>query len=344
MRGAAICDGEIIGRTARGKEMSGISIVGAGAFGTALAISLAATGEDVTLWSRSETHSAQMAADRENKKRLPDCPFPASLHITSHLNDACRAEVVMLAIPMQSLVEFARQNQFLLGGKLIVACCKGVDLATGQGPVELLEKLIPTSKIAILSGPSFAVDIARGLPTALTLAGRNAAAVSTLQTQLSTNNIRLYSSLDPTGVEFGGALKNVMAIACGIVIGAGLGESARAALMTRGYAEMQRLAADMGADPSTLSGLSGFGDLVLTCTSQKSRNFSHGIRLGKGEPIDLNVTVEGVATAHAVAQLAQERGIDMPITQMVTRLLNHETTVQESVAALFARPLKKEKQ
>lgn len=322
--------------------MTGIAVLGAGAFGTALAISLSIVRDDVTLWGRSAKQMSQTSNDRANTLRLPGRSLPDALTVTSDLAKACRADIILLATPMQMLSQFAQENAELLAHKTLVSCCKGIDLTTGQGPVEVLGRIIPNAKTAILSGPSFAADIADGLPTALTIASADDAVVSTLQAALTTKTLRLYSSLDPIGVEFGGALKNVMAIACGITMGAGLGESARAALMTRGNIEMQRLATDMGALPQTLSGLSGFGDLVLTCTSTKSRNFSHGLKLGRGEKIDPTVTVEGVATARAVATLAEKRGIDMPITNVVRDILESSITITEAVELLLSRPLKRE--
>lgn len=322
--------------------MREISILGAGAFGTALAISLARSGRKITLWARSDEAVSAMQNARENLLRLPGKAFPENLAATSDLADACTAPILLLAVPMQQLAGFCEANKTLIQHKTLVCCCKGVDLKSERGPLAVLEDTLPEAEIAILSGPSFAVDIADGLPTALTLAGRRQDTVDRLQALLTTENIRLYSSLDPLGVEFGGALKNVIAIACGLAIGAGLGESARAALMTRGFAEMQRLALRLGADPATLSGLSGFGDLVLTCTSEKSRNYSHGLKLGSGATIDPTVTVEGVATAQAVARLSQGVGIDMPITTAVTQILNGQISISEAAEVLLARPLKRE--
>jgi glycerol-3-phosphate dehydrogenase (NAD(P)+) len=287
-------------------------------------------------------NAKQMSRDRENTKRLAGCGFPENLVVTADLTIACEAQILLLAIPMQKIAGFAKEYAGLLAGKTLVCCCKGVDLESTKGPVALLEDLLPNSNIAILSVPSFAIDIAKGLPTALTVAGRDPNIVQGLQAELATENLRLYRSLDPTGVEFGGALKNVVAIACGIAMGAGLGESARAALMTRGYSEMQRLAVHLGADATTLSGLSGFGDLVLTCTSEKSRNFSHGIKVGRGDEIDPTVTVEGVATAHAVAQLSIDTGIQMPITCTVSDILTSSITISEAIEVLLSRPLTKE--
>jgi glycerol-3-phosphate dehydrogenase (NAD(P)+) len=222
----------------------------------------------------------------------------------------------------------------------LVACCKGLDLATLRGPVALIDARRPGVQAAILTGPSFAADIAKGLPTALTLAATGDGAV--LQELLSTPSLRLYRTDDVTGAELGGALKNVIAIGAGVVIGAGLGDSARAALMTRGYAEMVPLAMALGARAETLAGLSGFGDLVLTCTSAQSRNFRFGLALGKTEAFDPAVTVEGVATARAVVRLASEKGIDMPVTAMVDALASGRITLESATAHLMSRPLKQE--
>ncbi|AJE44859.1 NAD(P)H-dependent glycerol-3-phosphate dehydrogenase [Celeribacter indicus] len=322
--------------------MGEISVLGAGAFGTALAISLARSGQAVRLWARDPGAAREMQAARVNSRRLPGRRFPASLEATDDLALACTAPVLLLAVPMQQLAEFVASRRPELRDRILVACCKGVDLASNRGPLAVIEDTLPATPVAILSGPSFAVDIAEGLPTALTIAARDADLVGDLQERLSTDNIRLYSSLDPVGVEFGGAMKNVIAIACGFAMGEGLGESARAALMTRGFAEMQRLAGHFGADPLTLAGLAGFGDLVLTCTSEKSRNYSHGLRLGRGETVDPGVTVEGVATARAVAQLSRQAGIDMPITRTVTDILDAKLSIPEAVEQLLTRPLKRE--
>lgn len=313
-----------------------ISVLGAGAFGTALAISLAQDGKRITLWARDP---GDIQNKRENTRRLPGYALPASLKVTGGLAQACDAPILLLATPMQSLSEFIRAHADILSGKTLVACCKGVDLKTGLGPAEIIRANCPSATPAILSGPSFAVDIAAGLPTALTLACENG---EMLQSALSTHNIRLYRSADLAGVEIGGALKNVVAIACGIAIGAGLGESARAALMTRGFAEMQRYAIAHGARPETLAGLSGFGDLALTCASEKSRNFAYGLALGRGTALPTGTTVEGKATAKAVSIHAQSIGLDMPIADMVVAVLDNLITIREAIDMLLARPLKEE--
>ena len=301
-----------------------VSILGAGAFGTALAISLARNGQPVSLWARDSDHAVAMQQNRENTKRLAGHPFPDSITVTEDIEAACDHKTLLLATPMQQLADFSQHYAHLLNNRTLVTCCKGVDLATGLGPVATLAHACPNATPAILTGPSFARDIAMGLPTALTLACKNDQTGAALQAQLSTENLRLYRTTDTIGAELGGALKNVIAIACGATIGAGLGESARAAVMTRGYAEMQRLAQTLGAQAQTLSGLSGFGDLTLTCTSEQSRNYCYGLSLGRDEPFEANITVEGAKTSIAVSNVAKSQGIDMPITQVVTAVLTEK--------------------
>jgi glycerol-3-phosphate dehydrogenase (NAD(P)+) len=316
-----------------------IAVLGAGAFGTALAISLAQNGP-VLLWSRDAGQVAEMRATRRNDRRLPGAVLPQNVSVSAEIAAVAACEVVLLAVPMQQMNGFLARHSGLLDGKVLVSCSKGIDLATGRGPVETIEAACPGAMAGVLTGPSFAADIARGLPTALTLACRNDGAA--LQTRLSTPTLRLYRTTDTVGAELGGALKNVVAIAAGVVIGASLGDSARAALMTRGFAEMNRLALRLGARAETLMGLSGLGDLVLTCTSMQSRNFRFGLALGRGEAFDAGVTVEGVATARAVALLADGHGIDMPIAAMIAALCDRRLSVSDAVSALLSRPLKEE--
>jgi glycerol-3-phosphate dehydrogenase (NAD(P)+) len=315
-----------------------VAVLGAGAFGTALAISLARKGP-VTLWARD---LADMAERRENTARLAGCPFPENLIVTDNLAQATVADTLLIAVPTQKLRGFLEAHARFLTHKSLVACCKGIELATGSGPVSVLSDVIPNAVPAILTGPSFAQDIARGLPTALTLACADDATGKHLQQTLTKANLRLYRTTDTIGAELGGALKNVIAIACGTAMGAGLGESARAALMTRGFAEMQRLAAHLRADPQTLAGLSGFGDLTLTCTSEQSRNYCLGLSLGQGTPFDPATTVEGAATAKAVHLSAQDNALDLPITEAVAGLLENRLDVATAMRDLLARPLKEE--
>ena len=315
-----------------------IGVIGAGAFGTALAVALGREGREVVLWARDAAKAEAMQRGRSNATRLPGITLPETVTVTADRAALSGADAFLLSLPMQALGGFLDAFGADLRSPWLVACCKGVDLRTLKGPAELLRRARPDLEAAVLTGPSFAADIARGLPTALTLAGGDEA----LQRLLSTPSLRLYRSDDVMGAELGGALKNVMAIAAGVVIGAGLGDSARAALMTRGYAEMLRLALALGARAETLAGLSGFGDLVLTCTSAQSRNFRFGQALGSGQGFDPAVTVEGAATAKAVSNMAQKLSIDMPITAMVAALIDREISLPQAIQALLSRPLKQE--
>jgi len=321
--------------------MTRIGIAGAGAFGVALAVALGQAGRQVTLWARDAGQVEAMRARRESP-RLPGVILPETVSVTAEPGDLTACTPVLLAVPMQALSPLLDLHGGLLSGKALVACCKGVDLATGRGPTAIVAADCPGATPALLTGPSFAADIARGLPTALTLACADADAGAALQERLSTPALRLYRSTDVVGAELGGALKNVMAIAAGIVIGSGLGESARAALITRGFAEMQRFARAYGAEPETLGGLSGLGDLVLTATSAQSRNFRYGVALGEGTYFDPHVTVEGAATARAVDAIATARGIDMPVTHSVAHVIDGRRSIQEAVKILLSRPLKEE--
>ncbi len=314
--------------------MSRIDIAGAGAFGTALAITLARTGAEVTLWARSG--AADMQTARENTRRLPGHRFPDSLRVTGEIDDLT-SDLLLLAVPTQKLTEIL---PILPGGaEAVISCAKGIHLATGLSPCGLIARDLPQVTPGTLTGPSFAADIAAGLPTALTLACADDTRGAALQDRLSTPVLRLYRTTDVTGAELGGALKNVIAIAAGVVMGAGLGESARAALMARGFAEMRRVAAAKGAQDDTLTGLSGLGDLVLTCTSDKSRNYRHGQALAGARELDPDATVEGAATAQ---ELSSHPDLDTPIADVVAALCEARLSVQDAMAALLNRPLKPE--
>ncbi|WP_417728546.1 NAD(P)H-dependent glycerol-3-phosphate dehydrogenase [Roseovarius sp.] len=317
-----------------------ILICGAGAFGTALAVTLAQTGP-VTLWARDADHAAEMQTGRQNARRLSDIRLPDNVTVISGPLPGGTSPC-LLAMPMQTLGAFLSEHQTALAIRPLVACCKGMDLGTGLGPTALIARICPQATPAILTGPSFARDIAFGLPTALTLACADDCWGQALQRALTTPTLRLYRTTDTLGAELGGALKNVIAIACGAVMGAGLGESARAALMTRGFAEMNRLARALGAEPQTLAGLSGFGDLVLTCTSAQSRNYRYGQSIAEGAGFDPSITVEGAATARAVLTRAQALALDMPITHAVTALVTGELHVAQAMDMLLSRPLKEE--
>lgn len=318
-----------------------IAIAGTGAFGTGLAIALAANGP-VTLWARDETAARDMAQSRMNAHRLPDRPIPNEVTITADIDAVYGADTVLLAIPAQKLGAWLAERADYLQAKRLVACCKGIDQSTLRGPAAQIEALVPTAIPSILTGPSFAADIADHLPTALTLACANADDGAYLQECLSTPTLRIYLSEDVIGAQLGGALKNVIAIACGVCMGAGFGESARAAVITRGFAEMRRIGSALGADPETLTGLSGFGDLALTCTSDQSRNYQFGLAIGAGKTFDTHATVEGAATAVSVTDLAATHNIDLPICQVVADLSSGKIDPNKALSILLSRPLKKE--
>lgn len=311
-----------------------ISVLGAGAFGTALAVALS-SNSPVTLWGRST------GWQRENP-RLPGVILPDAVTVTNDLQQATQADTILLALPAQALGAFLAENGQVLAGKALVSTAKGIDLTRLTGPATLIAESCPSASVAILTGPSFAADIARGLPTALTLACTDAEKGEDLQHQLSTPELRLYRTTDVIGAELGGALKNVIAIAAGTVIGARLGDSARAAVITRGFAEMTRLAIRLGAKPETLTGLSGLGDLTLTCSSPQSRNFRFGQSLGSGAEFDRSTTVEGAATARAVTALAAKLGEEMPLAAMVAKLAEGGISVENAMERLMSRPLKEE--
>lgn len=314
-------------------------IVGAGAFGLALAVALGAEGRPVRLWAR-DSAQRRMMRDGRRSPRLPGAELPGTVAIVDTPAELTGGGPVLLALPMQALRGFLDGPGRVLLGEDLVACSKGLDLTTLQGPAEVIASAGARGAVAVLTGPGFAADIARGLPTALTLASRSHR-LAAIQLALSTASLRLYRTDDVAGAQLGGAYKNVVAIGAGVVAGAALGESARAALIARGHAEMGRLGAALGARAETLAGLSGLGDLILTCTSLQSRNYSHGVALASGGGVSA-VTVEGIATARASVRLAAQRGIELPIATMVARLMDGEIDVDETVRALMSRPLKQE--
>lgn len=318
-----------------------IGIVGAGAFGTALALTYGRTGPAL-LWARDGAAAGAMETSRQTRGRLPGFALPKGLRVTNNLTDLQTAKIILLAVPMQALDAFFAEHLAALPPVPMIACCKGIDMEHGLGPTGLIARHDPERPCGILTGPSFASDIAAGLPTALTIAARDAGLVTTLQERLSTPVLRLYSTTDVSGAELGGALKNVIAIACGAAIGAGLGESARAALMTRGFAEMRRFGGQQGAALDTMNGLSGLGDLSLTCNSAQSRNFRLGQSLGEGSGWDQTQTVEGVATARALSAIAQSAGLDLPICAAVAALVDGRTDVHSAMQTLLSRPLTQE--
>ena len=313
-----------------------IAVIGAGAWGTALAILFSRAGKDVTLWARDEARAEAMRATRHTP-RLPDAVLPPSLTITHEIP---QADILLLAVPMQHLREIL---PLLPPGSPVLLCCKGLERETLRLPPEL----VTDRPAAMLTGPNFASEIASGLPAAAVLAMPDAIARAALMEALHTSTLRLYGSADIIGAALGGAAKNVIAIAAGVVMGAGFGENARAALITRGLAEIARLATALGGKSETISGLSGLGDLLLTCTGTTSRNFSLGLALGQGQSLEHILTsrttvTEGIATAPALLARAAAAGAEMPITEAVTNLLSGAKNIPQTMAALMGRALKDE--
>jgi glycerol-3-phosphate dehydrogenase (NAD(P)+) len=325
-----------------------IAVIGGGAWGTALAQMLTLAGRDVILWAREPETVADINERQVNRAFLPGISLDQRLRATSRLEDCAATDAVLLVCPAQHVRAMTRELAPLVRpGQPLIVCAKGVELTTGRLLGEVVADTVPEMTVAVLSGPSFAADVARGLPAALTIACRNEVLGRLLAERLGDRQIRLYWSEDVTGVELGGALKNVLAIAAGIVSGKGLGASAHAAIVTRGFAEMRRLGRALGAKPETMMGLSGLGDLVLTCGSPQSRNMSLGRALGQGESLaavlGARVAVtEGVYTAAAVVRLAEEKRIEMPIIEAVHAVLEGRLSVDDAISGLMRRPFKAE--
>jgi glycerol-3-phosphate dehydrogenase (NAD(P)+) len=331
-------------------------VFGAGAWGTALAIMLARKGQPVSLITRSAEKARQINEMRENTGILPSIRLPESLTAHSATQESVIQDllaqapetVVLLAMPAQATRQAVRGLASWLGsGHRLVITAKGLERGTQKSMSTVVAEETSGQTLGVLSGPSFAHDVAKGLPTAVTLAASSIEVAQALCVDLQGENFRPYASDDLIGVQLGGALKNVLAIAAGIVEGKGLGESAKAALITRGFAELSRLSVSQGAKPETLVGLSGLGDLVLTCSTAGSRNFAFGHSLGQGnKPTDLlqagQPLAEGAKTAAAAIDLGRAHGIDMPITQTVAAIVEGDMSVDEAIATLMARPLKRE--
>ena len=323
-----------------------IAVLGAGSWGTALAHAALRAGRDVVLWSRDAKVAETMATTRANPL-LPNVAIDKKIFVTSSLADALKADAILAAVPAQSLRALAtRIAPSLRAGTPVISCAKGIERGTRKFMTEIISEAAPDAIPAILSGPSFADDVARGLPTAVTLAAADEAIAADLAQALGSATFRPYHSTDLRGVEIGGAAKNVRAIATGIVSGRGLGASAAAALVTRGFAELVRFGRKLGARPETLTGLSGLGDLVLTCSSPQSRNYSLGLSLGKGlsaeEARKSTKLAEGAFTASVLAEMAADHGVDMPITAAIAAVLDGAMSVDEAIGSLMTRPFRAE--
>lgn len=320
-----------------------IAILGAGAWGTALAISLSARHR-VTLWARDAEQSAAMSASRCNQRYLPEISLPQELHLTADLNAALtNAELILVVVPTAALRATLRRIAELSAPVPVVWACKGFEADTAQLPHQVAEEALPQHFLrGVLSGPSFALEVARGLPTALTLASGDGEFARQTAKSLHHARLRIYSSTDVVGVEVGGAIKNVLAIAAGISDGLGFGYNARAALITRGLAEMTRLGLKLGGSAETLGGLSGAGDLILTCTGDLSRNRKVGMMLAQHLALpdilsQLGHVAEGVYTVREVHQLARRLGVDMPICAAVYRVLYEQVAAASAVEELLSR-------
>jgi glycerol-3-phosphate dehydrogenase (NAD(P)+) len=317
--------------------MNSVAVIGAGAWGTALALQAHRAGRQVTLWARDPARAAAIAATRENP-RLPGVTLPAEIAVVSALP---RADLLLLTVPMQHLRAIAAG---LPPGGPLVCCAKGIEADSLALPLELLAVTQPGRPAAVLTGPNFAAEVAAGLPTASVLAAESESLRAAAIAAIGTRSFRLYGNDDPVGAQVGGAAKNVIAIAAGAVIGAGLGENARAALVTRGLAELGRLAEALGGQAETVAGLSGLGDLLLTCTGNASRNFRFGLALGAGRTTDeilagQSFVTEGVATAPALARRAAQAGASVPICAAVAAVVGGRITLDQAMAALLSRPL-----
>lgn len=320
-----------------------VAVLGGGAWGTALALAMLRAGHDVRLFAR-DAETVVAIARGENPRYLPGIRIAPGIVATSDIAAALDgADCVLAVTPAQSLrTVLATARNHVPQGAPLVLCAKGIERDTGALLSTIVEESLPKNPVAALSGPSFASDVARGLPTAVVVAAREGDLAARLAARFSAENLRCYSSDDLIGVEIGGALKNVFAIAAGAVTGAGLGASAQAAMVTRGFVELRRIGAAFGARPETLMGLSGLGDLLLTCSSAQSRNFAYGLALGQGKPLAGLPLAEGVPTAGIAARIAAERKIEAPIISAVAAILDGKVTINQAVTALMTRPLKTE--
>ncbi|MBS9478203.1 NAD(P)H-dependent glycerol-3-phosphate dehydrogenase [Ancylobacter radicis] len=321
-----------------------IGVAGAGAWGTALANAAARAGREVVLWSRDGAAIAAMEASRVNRAHLPGVELASSVSLSTSLHSLSTCDAVLLVVPAQASREVAHALAAELPpGTPLVTCAKGIERGTSLFMTQVLREACPQALPAILSGPSFASDVAAGLPTAVTLAAQQVSTAEALATALGSPSFRLYHSDDVRGVEIGGAAKNVLAIAAGIVGGRGLGASAAAALIARGFAELMRFGRAYGARAETLTGLSGLGDLILTCSTTQSRNYALGVSLGKDDGFHpAGKLAEGALTASVLVAMADAKGVDMPIARAVEAVLAGRVGVEEAIGSLLTRPQKAE--
>jgi glycerol-3-phosphate dehydrogenase (NAD(P)+) len=323
-------------------SFNSVAVIGAGAWGTALAGVAVRAGRNAVLYARNAASASQIAATRANPK-LSGVRLEASVRVTDDIALAARADIILIATPAQNLREAVTAlAPHLVTATPVIACAKGIERGTHKFMTEVIAEAAPGAVPAILSGPSFAEDVARGLPTAVTLAAKDEELASALVQALGSSTFRPYHTSDVRGVEIGGAAKNVLAIAAGIAVGRKFGASAQAALTTRGFSELMRLGRACGARGETMAGLSGLGDLILTCSSPQSRNFALGIALGRGEPPPPDRLAEGEFTAPVLIELAASQNVDMPVSSAVAAILSGATTIDEAIESLLTRPFKAE--
>lgn len=327
------------------QDIRRIAVLGGGAWGTALAQSAARAGRDVTLWEHDSGNAAQLAEQRESRY-LPGVKLEASIKVTRDMKDAAQTQAVLLVVPAQVLRSVVTALAPLIADRTpLIAAAKGIEHGTHKFMTEIIAECAPKAVPAILSGPSFAADVARGLPTAVTIAAPDAGIAQALAHAMNSGTFRPYHSTDVRGVELGGATKNVLAIAAGIVNGRGLGASALAAMTTRGFAELVRFGKAYGARTETMMGLSGLGDLILTCGTPQSRNFSFGVALGKGESAATAAhgkLAEGAFTAPVLLEMARAKNVEMPISEAVAAIIAGQLSVDAAIEALLTRPIKAE--
>lgn len=329
------------------KPFQHFGVIGAGAWGTALAAALTRANCDVTIWAHEAETVQAINHDHENKIFMPGVTLDHKIKATGALTDLAKCDTYILVTPAQHTREICKQLKKIISSGPIIIAAKGIELKSSALMSNVVATELPKNPIAILSGPSFAAEVAKGLPAALTLAVKDPPLGDKLLQSITSPPFRLYMSDDIVGAQIGGAVKNVLAIACGITVGKKMGDNARAAIITRGLTEIIRLGAAMGGRAETLMGLSGLGDLVLTCSSPQSRNMSLGIALGEGKLLadilgSRASVAEGVTTAAATVALAEKYRIEMPIVTAVDAVLNKNASIESMVAGLLARPLKVE--
>ena len=328
--------------------MAKVSVLGSGGWGTAIAVMLSKNGHDVTLWSFLETEKEDLVKYRENKSFLPGIKIPENIKLTSELSECSDVDIVVIATPSHGVRAVARKfSKYAKRDLIILNISKGIEEQTYMTLSKVLKEELPQCKVAVMSGPSHAEEVSKGIPTTNVVASDSEKVAEFIQDVFMNPSFRIYTNKDITGVEIGGSLKNVYALCCGIIDGMGLGDNTKAALMTRGLDEMRRLGVKMGADSSTFSGLSGIGDLIVTCTSMHSRNRRAGILIGQGKTVgdaqaEVKMVVEGVKTCRAAKELADRVGVEMPIINEAYDVLFNNAPLSEVIPRLMGRTKKNE--